>query len=225
MSSKIVIEGKNIVREYRLGEETVQALRGVDFSIKEGEMVAIMGPSGSGKSTLMNLIGCLDRPTSGKLFLGGADIGELGDSQLAGIRNNKIGFVFQQFHLLPTLNLIQNVATPLLYAGIPLRRRNLMSREILESLGLEDRLYHKPNQLSGGQRQRAALARALVNQAPVILADEPTGALDSVTEENVMSHFKSIHSRGRTVVIITHDDTVARHCSRIIRIRDGRIEE
>jgi len=212
-------------RRYEMGEEVVRALDGVSFSIGKGERVAIMGPSGSGKSTCMNLIGCLDRPSEGRVLVGGVDTAGLADRDLAALRNRAIGFVFQQFHLLPRLDIAKNVEVPLLYAGIPRRERRERAMEALEKVGLADRSRHRPSELSGGQRQRAAIARALVNEPSILLADEPTGALDSATGRAVLGLFDDINRLGTTVIIVTHDPGIGAAYPRVIRLRDGRLEE
>lgn len=215
----------DLTKVYQMGEVEVHALRGVSFTIERGAMVAIMGPSGSGKSTLMQIMGCLDRPTSGRVLLEGEDVGRAGDNRLAQIRNRKIGFVFQQFNLLPRQTALQNVEVPLAYAGTGRRERRRRAIEALEAVGLGDRLHHRPNELSGGQKQRVAIARALVNSPSILLADEPTGALDSRTGREIMELFSDLNRQGHTVVLITHDPEVAAYAERIIHIRDGRIEE
>jgi len=212
-------------RRYEMGEEVVRALDGVSFSIGKGERVAIMGPSGSGKSTCMNLIGCLDRPSEGRVLVGGVDTAGLADRDLAALRNRAIGFVFQQFHLLPRLDIAKNVEVPLLYAGIPRRERRERAMEALEKVGLADRARHRPSELSGGQRQRAAIAGALVNEPSSRLADEPTGALDSATGRAVLGLFDDINRLGTTVIIVTHDPGIGAAYPRVIRLRDGRLEE
>ncbi|HZO95287.1 MAG TPA: ABC transporter ATP-binding protein [Candidatus Baltobacteraceae bacterium] len=222
MSSGIAaIDVRDVTKTYALGTVFVRALRGVTFTIARGEYVAIMGPSGSGKSTLMNLLGCLDRPTSGTYALDGVDVSTLGDDQLATIRLTKLGFVFQGFNLLARTSALKNVALPLFYAGVGARRRNELAAQQLQEVGLGDRLGHKPSELSGGQQQRVAIARALVNDPRVILADEPTGNLDSETSEEIMRLFQDLNHAGRTIIMVTHDEGVARHARRIIRLKDG----
>ena len=219
----VAIEVTGVTKTYSLGDVKVEALRGVTFTIARGEYVAIMGPSGSGKSTLMNLLGCLDRPTSGTYALDGIDVSTLGDDQLAAIRLKKLGFVFQGFNLLARTSALKNVALPLFYAGLGARSRNAAATAQLEEVGLGDRLDHKPSELSGGQQQRVAIARALVNDPAVLLADEPTGNLDSQTSEEIMALFEQVNAGGRTIIMVTHDGDVARHAKRIIRVRDGLI--
>jgi len=213
----------DVTKTYSLGDVKVEALRGVSFTIERGEYVAIMGPSGSGKSTLMNLLGCLDRPTSGRYLLDGTDVSTLTDDQLAAIRLKKLGFVFQGFNLLARTSALKNVALPLFYAGVGTRARNAQASGRLSEVGLGDRMDHKPSELSGGQQQRVAIARALVNDPAVLLADEPTGNLDSQTSEEIMGLFHHLNDGGRTIIMVTHDEDVAGHAKRIIRLRDGRI--
>ena len=219
-----VIRIEHLTRFYTIGEETVRALNGISLSIQKNEYVALMGPSGSGKSTLMNIIGCLDTPTSGEYFLNGPNVAQLSDSELAAIRNKEIGFVFQTFNLLPRLTALQNVALPLVYAGIPEAERLKKAKEVLEQVGLGDRIKHRPNELSGGQRQRVAVARALVNHPSIILADEPTGNLDTKTSEEIMQLLDIIHQAGNTIVLVTHEEDIALRAKRVVRMRDGIIE-
>jgi ABC-type antimicrobial peptide transport system, ATPase component len=213
----------DIRKEYKMGDETVYANDGVTLDIYKGELVAIVGKSGSGKSTLMNIIGALDVPTSGKYFLGGKDVGKLSDNQLADIRNEMIGFVFQQYNLLPRMNILENVELPLLYAHVSSREREKRAMEALEKVGLSEKAKQMPNQLSGGQQQRVSIARALAANPSLILADEPTGALDSKTSRQVLDFFKKIHEEGNTVIMITHDNAIALEAKRVIRIADGKI--
>ncbi|MEA2042798.1 MAG: ABC transporter ATP-binding protein [Bacteroidota bacterium] len=220
-----VIVTENIARHYQVGTQTVKALRSVSLPVKKGEYIAIMGPSGSGKSTLMNIIGCLDSPTKGKYILNGNDVSSMNDDQLAEIRNKEIGFVFQTFNLLPRYTALQNVMLPMVYAGASKSERKERAVEVLKSVDLFDRMDHKPNELSGGQRQRVAVARALVNSPSIILADEPTGNLDSKTSNDIMGLFKKIHESGNTVIIVTHEEDIAAKADRIIRLRDGNIED
>ena len=218
-----LIRLQNLSRRYQMGEETIHALRDVSLEIERGEYVAIMGPSGSGKSTLMNLLGCLDTPTSGTYELNGTNVSHMDDNELAEVRNREIGFVFQTFNLLPRSNALRNVELPLIYAGMNFDERRRVALETLTSVGLADRVTHKPNELSGGQRQRVAVARALVNRPSIILADEPTGNLDSKTGDEIMALFEDLSRKGNTVFVVTHEEEVARHARRIIRIRDGLI--
>lgn len=218
-----IITLENIAKDYRIGKIIIHALSSITTKISKNEYVAIMGPSGSGKSTLMNLIGCLDTPTSGTYILNGQDVSKMEDNQLADIRNNEIGFIFQTFNLLPRYTALENVTLPLVYAGIPKAKRIERATEVLESVGLGDRMAHKPNELSGGQRQRVAVARAMVNHPAIILADEPTGNLDSKTSIDIMNLIDEIHQRGNTIILVTHEEDIARRAERIIRLIDGNI--
>lgn len=222
--SKPIIEIKGITRDFPLGNETVYVLKGIDLHINKGEYVALMGPSGSGKSTLMNLLGCLDTPTAGTYVLNGKDVSKMKDDELAEIRNKEIGFVFQTFNLMPRTTALDNVALPMIYAGYDKHSRTKRATTVLTQVGLSDRMDHKPNQLSGGQRQRVAVARALVNHPSIILADEPTGNLDSKTSVEIMNLFDEIHANGNTVILVTHEEDIAKHAHRIIRLKDGMIE-
>ena len=220
-----MLEIKKIKKIYQMGKVKVEALRGVSFCIDKGEFVAIMGPSGSGKSTLMHIIGCLDQPTEGSFIIGGKDVSKLNDDRLAEIRNKSIGFVFQQFNLLTRTSILHNVEIPLIYAGLKTKQRREMAKQALVSVGLADRVKHKPNEISGGEKQRAAIARALVNNPLIILADEPTGNLDTKTGEEIMKIFYKLHQQGNTVIMVTHEAEIARHARRIIHLRDGLIEK
>jgi len=222
--SDAVIYLDSIERYYHMGDFTIKALDGVTLTIERGEYTAVMGPSGSGKSTMMHLVGCLDTPTGGSIYIDGEPISSLSEKELAYLRNAKIGFVFQQFNLLSKMNALDNVMTPLMYARVPYRERREIAVETLVRVGLGERLKHKPNELSGGQKQRIAIARALVNDPSIILADEPTGALDTATGEQIMDLFEEINSEGRTVIMVTHDPEVSQRCRRIVHLRDGRLE-
>ena len=219
-----LLELKNIGKKYKIGTEVINALLTIDLKIEKGEYVALMGPSGSGKSTLMNIIGCLDTPSQGEYFLNGKEVSKMSENELAEIRNKEIGFIFQTFNLVPRSNALDNVALPLVYAGIKKDERIKRATKTLSDVGLGDRITHKPNELSGGQRQRVAVARALVNNPSIILADEPTGNLDSKTSEEIMILFKEIHNAGNTIIVVTHEEEIAQHAFRIVRIKDGRIE-
>jgi putative ABC transport system ATP-binding protein len=220
----VAIRTEELTKVYEMGAEQVYALRGINIEIKRGEYVAIMGPSGSGKSTLMNLIGCLDTPTAGKYWLAGRLVSDLDEDELAYIRNKEIGFVFQMFNLLPRASALHNVELPLVYNGTPAAERTARAKRALEAVDLGERMMHKPSELSGGQRQRVAIARALVNTPAIILADEPTGNLDSQTGEEIMAVFAKLHQEGNTVILVTHEGDIAQHAHRVIRIRDGRVE-
>ena len=221
---KEIIRLEDICRIYRVGSQEVRALDGVSLSVSRNEYVAIMGPSGSGKSTLMNILGCLDSPDSGRYILNGTDVSEMDDGEMADVRNREIGFVFQSFNLLPRYNALENVALPMVYAGVPAGERRVKAAQALRSVGLEDRMDHRPNELSGGQRQRVALARALINNPSIILADEPTGNLDTHTSVEIMRLFDQIYRNGNTVIVVTHEEDIAAYAHRVIRLRDGRIE-
>jgi putative ABC transport system ATP-binding protein len=219
-----IIHLEQIKKNYYLGKQVIEVLKGISLKINKGEYVALMGPSGSGKSTMMNIIGCLDTPTAGMYILNGQDVSKMVDNSLAEVRNREIGFVFQQFNLLPRLTAAENVALPLVYAGMPKKQRIEKALYVLDQVSLADRSHHKPNELSGGQNQRVAIARALVNDPAIILADEPTGNLDTKTSEEIMDIFGKIHTGGNTVVLVTHEEDIANHAHRIIRLRDGVLE-
>lgn len=222
--SEALIRVKDITKVYEIGDQVVNALAGVDLLIKKNEYVALMGPSGSGKSTLMNMLGCLDTPTSGQYWLNGIDVANMSDDELAEVRNKEIGFVFQTFNLLPRYTSLENVTLPMIYGGANKADRHARGMEVLEQVGLGDRVEHNPNELSGGQRQRVAVARALVNKPSIILADEPTGNLDTKTSKEIMHLFSEIHEQGNTIIIVTHEEDIAAHAHRIVRLRDGKIE-
>lgn len=221
---KEIIKLENIVRSYTMGDETIYALRDISLKIYQNEYVAFMGPSGSGKTTLMNILGCLDTPSSGIYVLNGNLVSEMNDSELAKVRNKEIGFIFQSFNLLPKLTALENVALPLVYAGVPLAERLERAKKALTSVGLEHRLDHKPNEVSGGQRQRIAIARALINNPSILLADEPTGNLDSKTSYEIMALFEELNQKGNTIILVTHEEDIAHYAKRIVRLRDGQIE-
>jgi putative ABC transport system ATP-binding protein len=224
MENSILIEAKGLSKNYKMGQEIIRALVSVDIQVKKGEYVAFMGPSGSGKSTLMNIVGALDTPSSGTYILNGNDVSTLSESDLATVRNKEIGFVFQTFNLLPRYSALENVALPLVYAGFSKKERIQKAKKVLEDVGLGNRADHKPNELSGGQRQRVAIARALVNNPSIILADEPTGNLDSKTSYDIMALFKDLNEKGNTIIMVTHEEDIAAYSKRIIRLRDGKIE-
>jgi putative ABC transport system ATP-binding protein len=218
-----LIQMHDLTRVYQLGPQEIYALRGIDMVVERGEYVAIMGPSGSGKSTLMNIIGCLDRPTEGQYILDGIPVESMEDDELASVRNKKIGFVFQTFNLLPRTTALQNVELPLVYARMPRHERHQQAEEALAAVGLADRMSHQPNELSGGQRQRVAIARALVNKPSLLLADEPTGNLDTKTGREILDLFRDLHSHGNSIILVTHEDDVAREAKRVVHLRDGKI--
>jgi len=220
----MLIQMQNIVKNYEIGEEVVHALRGVDLSIEKNEYIAIMGPSGSGKSTLMNIVGCLDTPSEGTYDLNGKAVSEMTDDELAEVRNKEIGFVFQNFNLLSRSDSLHNTELPLIYSGIPRKKRRAMAIAAMDAVGLAERMHHKPSELSGGQRQRVAIARALVNDPSIILADEPTGNLDSKTGEEIMEIFETLHEKGNTIILVTHEKYIADHASRIVHILDGSVD-
>ncbi|HVU23095.1 MAG TPA: ABC transporter ATP-binding protein [Opitutus sp.] len=220
----LVIEIEGVTKLYKMGEEVIHALRGVSLEIRRNEYLAIMGPSGSGKSTLMNMLGCLDTPTAGRYDFNGRNVAHMDDDELAEIRNREIGFVFQTFNLLPRSDALHNVELPLIYAGQPPHLRREHARQALENVGLGNRMHHRPNELSGGQRQRVAIARALVNNPSIILADEPTGNLDSKTGTEIMELFEQLYDQGNTIIVVTHEEDIARHARRVVRLRDGLIE-
>jgi putative ABC transport system ATP-binding protein len=223
--SEPIIKLNKIVRNFQLGKEVIQVLKRVSLEVNKNEYVALMGPSGSGKSTLMNLLGCLDTPTSGEYFLNGTNVSKMTDNSLAQVRNKEIGFIFQTFNLLPRSTALENVALPLIYAGYSKSDRNARAMQVLEQVGLADRVKHKPNELSGGQRQRVAIARALVNKPAILLADEPTGNLDTKTSHEIMGLLHKLHQEGNTIIIVTHEEDIALHAHRIVRLRDGEIEQ
>lgn len=225
MAPESLITIKDIGRKYVIGAETIHALKSVTLNVNKGEFVALMGPSGSGKSTLMNILGCLDTPTKGEYILNGIRVSEMSDNELAEVRNKEIGFVFQTFNLLPRASSLENVALPLVYAGVNKEQRISRAKKALENVGLADRIGHKPNELSGGQRQRVAVARALINNPSIILADEPTGNLDSKTSDEIMALLEDIHLKGNTIILVTHEEDIAMHAHRIVRMRDGLIEK
>ena len=219
-----IIKTVNITRNFKMGTEELNVLKGIDLEIKKGEYVALMGPSGSGKSTYMNILGCLDTPSGGEYFLNGSNVSKMSDNELAAIRNKEIGFIFQTFNLLPRYTALENVAMPLIYSGIGKKEREERARHVLAQVDLADRMKHKPNELSGGQRQRVAVARALINNPSLLLADEPTGNLDTKTSYEIMSLFDVLHQAGNTIIVVTHEEDIALHTQRIVRLRDGRIE-
>lgn len=219
-----IIKTNKLTKNFKMGSEVLKVLKGIDLEIKKGEYVALMGPSGSGKSTFMNIIGCLDTPSGGQYLLNGTNVSKMADNDLARVRNKEIGFIFQTFNLLPRYTALENVAMPLIYAGISKKEREARAKEALEKVNLGDRMTHKPNELSGGQRQRVAVARALINNPSLLLADEPTGNLDTKTSYEIMSLFEELHTAGNTIIIVTHEEDIAMHSQRIVRLRDGLIE-
>mgnify|MGYP004541405197 FL=1 len=225
MEENVILSMRQIVKQYPMGDETQTVLRGIDLDVRKGEFVAVLGPSGSGKSTLMNIIGCLDTPTSGTYALDGRDVGGLNEDELAQVRSREVGFIIQSFQLLPRQTALENVELPLIYSGVPARERKLRAQQMLERVGLSDKLDHYPSQLSGGQQQRVAIARALANRPAILLADEPTGALDQQTGRQVMALFHDLNEEGNTIIMITHDIGIARHARRIVRLLDGVLTE
>jgi putative ABC transport system ATP-binding protein len=223
MKNEIILS-ENLCRFFKVGTEVIKALKNVSFTVNKNDFVALMGASGSGKSTLMNLIGCLDTPTAGSYILNGTNVKDMNEKDLANVRNNEIGFVFQTFNLLPRYTALENVMLPLIYAGIKKEKRKIMAEKALEDVGLYDRIMHKPNELSGGQRQRVAIARALINSPSIILADEPTGNLDSETSNEIMKLFQEIHKKGNTLIVVTHEEDIASYAQRVIKLKDGLIE-
>jgi putative ABC transport system ATP-binding protein len=224
MKKKAVIQLKRVTKTYTMGDTKVHALAGVDLDIMQGEFIAILGPSGSGKSTLMHAVGALERPSTGKIIVDGIDISDLSESEVAAVRGKKIGFVFQQFNLIPTISAEQNVSLPLLFQGVPTKERSKRAKDLLKQVGLGDRTHHKPSELSGGQQQRVAIARALANKPPIILADEPTGNLDTKTGKEIMNLLQELHKSGRTIILVTHDKSLIKFAQRVIYLRDGKIE-
>jgi putative ABC transport system ATP-binding protein len=218
-----MIRLQGVTKQYQMGDQTVHALQGIDLQIDRNEMIAFIGASGSGKSTMMNIVGCLDRPSSGEYWLNGREVATMSSDDLARVRNQEIGFIFQSFHLLPRASALDNVAQPLIYRGVPLRERLALAEQALQRVGLGERMHHRPNELSGGQRQRVAIARALVGNPSILLADEPTGNLDSSTSQEIMELIRAVHAGGQTVVMVTHEPEIAEQCQRIVRLRDGKI--
>ena len=218
-----MIRLQGVTKQYQMGDQTVHALQGIDLQIERNEMIAFIGASGSGKSTMMNIVGCLDRPSSGEYWLNGREVATMSGDDLARVRNQEIGFIFQSFHLLPRASALDNVAQPLIYRGVPLRERLALAEQALQKVGLGARVHHRPNELSGGQRQRVAIARALVGNPSILLADEPTGNLDSSTSQEIMELIRALHAGGQTVVMVTHEPEIAEQCQRVVRLRDGKI--